>query len=127
MMRPPARKGHEKLVIESCIAQERQFLPAVLEIQETPPSPLGRAISWTIMAFLVVALLWASIGRVDIVTVARGKVVPAGKSKIIQPLETGTIAAINVEEGQGVSKGDLLIQLDPGCRSGRCEKVGGLA
>jgi hemolysin D len=65
------------------------------------------------MIFLVVALLWASIGRVDIVTVARGKVVPAGKSKVIQPLEAGKIAAINVEEGRRVNKGDLLVQLDP--------------
>jgi len=112
MMRAPARKGDESLDIESCVAQERQFLPAVLEIQETPPSRLGRAIIWTIMTFLAVALLWASVGRVDIVTVARGKVVPAGKSKIIQPLETGTIAAINVEEGQVVKKGDLLVQLE---------------
>ena len=126
MMRAPARKGHEKFAIESCVAQERQFLPAVLEIQETPPSPLSRGIIWTIMIFLVVVLLWASIGRVDIVTVARGKVVPAGKSKIIQPLETGTIAAINVEESQSVKKGDLLVQLDPGVAQAEVKRLAAL-
>ena len=27
-----------------------EFLPAVLEIQQAPPSPIGRAILWTILA-----------------------------------------------------------------------------
>ena len=30
---------------------EHEFLPAALEIQETPPSPLGRMIIWVIMLF----------------------------------------------------------------------------
>ena len=113
MMRAPDRNDPGNGAVEACVTHERQFLPAVLEIQETPPSPLGRVIIWTIMIFLVAALLWASIGHVDVVTVARGKVVPAGKSKVIQPLEAGKIAAINVEEGQRVNEGDLLVQLDP--------------
>jgi hemolysin D len=91
---------------------ERQFLPAVLEIQETPPSPLGRALSVTIMVFLVLAVIWASAGKIDIVAVAHGKVIPVGRSKVIQPIETGRIVAINVDDGQVVDAGDLLIELD---------------
>ncbi|MAT64744.1 MAG: hypothetical protein CMN57_03780 [Gammaproteobacteria bacterium] len=92
---------------------EIDFLPAVLEIQERPPSPLGRAIVWTLMIFFILAIAWAIIGRVDIVTTAQGKIVPSGRVKVIQPQELGRIEAIHVREGQEVKAGDLLIELDP--------------
>src|SRR5579862_9806366 len=65
--------------------EEREFLPAALEIIETPASPLGRAIAATIILFFVIAIVWASIGRVDIIATAPGRVIPAGGTKIIQP------------------------------------------
>jgi hemolysin D len=68
----------------------RQFLPAALEILETPASPVGRAIGATIILFFVLALVWAVFGHVDIIATASGKIVPTGRSKTIQPLETGT-------------------------------------
>ncbi len=92
---------------------EHQFLPAVLEIQETPPSPLGRAIIWLIVVFFISALIWAFFGRIDIVAVAPGKIIPSGHVKVIQPLEIGTVTAIHVKEGQKVNKGDSLIEMDP--------------
>ena len=38
---------------------------------------------------------------------------PSGRSKLIQPLETGVIGAIHVRDGQKVRAGDVLIELDP--------------
>jgi hemolysin D len=90
-----------------------EFLPAVLEIQQSPPSPVGRAILWTIMAVFAFAVLWASFGWIDIVATAQGKIIASGYSKVIQPYETGVIAAIHVLDGQVVKKGDVLIELDP--------------
>ncbi len=90
-----------------------EFLPAVLEIQERPPSPIGRTILWTILVLFAAAVIWASVGHLDIVAVAPGKIIPSGYSKIIQPYETGVIAAIHVVDGQVVKRGDVLIELDP--------------
>ena len=92
---------------------EVAFLPAALEITESPPSPIGRAIGASIIAVFCVALLWASLGSVDIVATATGKIVPGGRTKLIQPFETGVVRAIHVRDGQSVKAGDVLIELDP--------------
>jgi hemolysin D len=90
-----------------------EFLPAVLEIQQAPPSPIGRAILWTILAVFTAGVLWATFGWIDIVATAQGKIIPSGYSKVIQPYEAGVIAAIHVQNGQSVRRGDVLIELDP--------------
>lgn len=91
---------------------EFEFLPAVLEVQETPASPLGRAIVWVIVSLFVLTVIWASFGKIDIVAVAQGKIIPSDHSKMIQPLEAGVVRVIHVKEGQRVNKGDVLIELD---------------
>jgi hemolysin D len=93
--------------------QEIAFLPAALEITETPPSPVGRAIGASIIGAFCVALVWASLGSMDIVATAEGKIVPGGRTKLIQPFETGVVRAIHVRDGQTVKAGDVLIELDP--------------
>lgn len=90
-----------------------EFLPAVLEIQETPPSPIGRAILWTILALFISGSVWATFGWIDIVATAQGKIIASGYSKTLQPFEAGVITAIHVQDGQSVRKGDVLIELDP--------------
>jgi len=92
---------------------ELAFLPAALEIVESPPSPAGRAIGLTIIAVFCVSLAWACLGSVDIVATATGRIVPGGGTKLIQPLEAGVVRAIHVRDGQSVKAGDLLIELDP--------------
>ena len=59
------------------------------------------------------ALAWACLGKVDIVATAPGKIVPSGRTKMIQPFETGVVRAIHVQDGQSVKAGDVLIELDP--------------
>jgi hypothetical protein len=63
---------------------ERAFLPAALEIIETPASPVGRAIGFLIVAAAVTAATWASLSKIDIITTAPGRIVPIGRSKIIR-------------------------------------------
>ena len=92
---------------------ELAFLPAALEIVETPPSPTGRTISATIILLFCAALVWSWWGTIDVVASATGKIVPSGRTKVIQPFETGVVRSIRVQDGQGVKAGDVLIELDP--------------
>jgi hemolysin D len=100
-MRPAPRRG-----------VELEFLPAALEVLETPASPVGRATAATIITFFVVAVAWATFGYIDIIATAQGKIVPTGRTKTIQPLETGIVRAIHVQDGDRVMTGQVLIELD---------------
>lgn len=91
---------------------EVAFLPAALEITETPPSPGLRYLSYTLCGFTAFALGWSIIGQVDVVASAEGRTIPSSKSKLLQPLETGIVRAINVKEGARVKAGDILVELD---------------
>jgi hemolysin D len=94
-------------------AEELAFLPAALEIVETPPSPIGRAIAATLILLFCASLAWSWWGTIDIVASASGKIVPSGRIKVIQPFETGVVRSIRVQDGQEVKAGDVLIELDP--------------
>jgi len=92
---------------------EREFLPAALEVLETPPSPAGRATALIIGLFFLIAVSWAFLGKVDVLATATGRLLPAGKIKVVQPLDTGLVRAIHVQDGDHVRAGQLLIELDP--------------
>jgi hemolysin D len=94
-------------------AQELAFLPAALEIVETPPSPVGRSIGATVILVSCIALAWASFGQIDIVSSAQGRIVPSDRVKLIQPMEIGVVRTLLVEDGQKVKAGDVLVEIDP--------------
>jgi hemolysin D len=92
---------------------KHEFTPLLVEIEERPTSPLGRSLLWSLFAFLVIALLWLFFAKIDVVVSARGKVIPVGEIKTLQPVETGVIGSILVKEGQSVKKGEVLMEIDP--------------
>lgn len=92
---------------------DKEFLPAALAIIETPPSPVRIAFIWTICLLASVMILWGYFGHIDIIAIAQGKIQPQGRVKTIQPLETGRVVAVRVENGQRVKAGDVLVELDP--------------
>lgn len=92
---------------------QHEFKPLLIEIEEGPLNPLGRTIFWVIIAALVFSFLWLFFGRTDVVVTARGKVIPAGEVKTIQPLTTGVVRKILVKAGQLVDKGEVLMEIDP--------------
>ena len=91
---------------------KHEFLPSAVEMVEKPPSPLGSAVIWIIFTLIVSGILWSILGRINIVASARGRVIPEGRLKAVQPLEEGIIKEIFVEEGEVVREGELLVELD---------------
>ena len=89
------------------------FLPALLEVESSPPHPLARATAASVALLLVVAVAWASWGRVDEVAVAPGKLVPRGEVKPVQVAEQGVVRAVGVAEGDRVEAGQVLLEMDP--------------
>lgn len=91
---------------------DREFLPAALELLETPPSPVRIAAIWLIGLFFAASLVWSYFGWLEIYAVARGRIQPSGRSKVIQPLDPGRVVGIAIENGSRVEAGDLLIEFD---------------
>jgi hemolysin D len=98
--------------IEKFQSKEAEFLPAALEIVESPPSYGSRTVLWTFFSLAVIGLLWVTFGSVDEVAIAPGKVIPNGYVRVLQAEDKGIIKKIHVVDGQKVQKGDLLLELD---------------
>lgn len=94
-------------------ADEHEFKPLLVEIEEEPTSPLGRIILWLVISALVIGVLMLFIAKIDVVVSAQGIIIPDGEIKILQPLEGGIISKINVKAGDFVKSGDILLEIDP--------------
>lgn len=92
---------------------QHQFKPLLVEIEDEPLSPLGRIVLWLVVLILLFSALWLYFGRVDVVVTARGKVIPLGEVKLIQPLTSGVVRRILVRSGQVVAAGEVLLEIDP--------------
>jgi HlyD family secretion protein len=88
------------------------FSPPLLRLQESVPNPLGRKVLWALLILLVLLAVWAVAGRLDIVAVAKGKLVPQSYVKIVQPAESGIVKEILVKEGDTVRAGQVLMRMD---------------
>lgn len=106
------KKYFEMHVTGRLSPSEKEFLPAVLEVVEKPPSPIGRIVMWTIFALIAIGIVWSIVGHVDEVAVAPGKLIPVGFVKVVQAEDKGVVKAIYVQDGDKVTKGQLLMEVD---------------
>ncbi|MGV3653816.1 MAG: biotin/lipoyl-binding protein, partial [Noviherbaspirillum sp.] len=104
-------------------ASEAQFLPAALALQETPVPAAPRVAMGLLIAFGLLAVVWAVVGKIDIVATAHGKIVTNGRTKTIQSIETARVSAIHVRDGQFVRAGEVLIELDATAATADIERV----
>ena len=93
-------------------ASSSPFLPAVLALQEEAPSPLPRVVLWLVIVLAGLLALWAAIGRLDVVAVAEGRLVPSSQLRIVQPAEGGVMRELLVKEGERVRAGQVLARMD---------------
>ena len=88
------------------------FAPDLTRIERAAPSPLPRAVLYALLALLGAMLAWAVFGKLDIVAVSEGKLVPQTFIKIVQPAEAGIVREILVAEGARVTEGAVLVRMD---------------
>jgi hemolysin D len=88
------------------------FAPGLLAIQESPPSRMPRAVMYSVTSLLALLIVWAAIGRLDIVASAEGKLVPESYVKLVQPADAGIVKEILVHEGERVTAGQVLLRMD---------------
>lgn len=93
-------------------ADPQAFAPALLRVQATPPAPLAGGMLILLVLLLVALLVWSAIGKLDIVAVTDGKLVPSSYLKIVQPSEQGVVKEILVHEGEPVMAGQVLVRMD---------------
>lgn len=107
-----AWKNRDKMGDVNSSRELAAFLPASLEIQESPPNPLARWLAWSLLVVMIIAIVWALLGHVNIVASAEGKIIPSSRVKQVQPLDKGMVKALLVSEGEYVKQGQPLIELD---------------
>jgi adhesin transport system membrane fusion protein len=66
---------------------------------------------WMIVISFIVLVLWASMSKLDVVSLASGNVIPSSKVKQIQHLEGGIVQEIKIKEGQKIKKDEPLLVL----------------
>lgn len=94
------------------VQQGMAFAPALLHVQDEMPSPLPRMVLRGVLLLLTALLIWAYFGKLDVVAVADGKLVPLTYLKIVQPAEAGIVREIVVAEGARVEAGQVLVRMD---------------
>jgi adhesin transport system membrane fusion protein len=89
--------------------QEEDFVYAALD---EDPGRWGRYVLYLILVLLSAALAWAAYFELDEVATANGKVIHTSRGQVVQVLESGILRELNVKEGDRVTKGQVLLQLD---------------
>ena len=81
------------------------------ELVRSQPIRSGRPIAWAIMFMLSVAIGWTVVTELTEVAVATGAVIPQGQVRTVQHLEGGIVAGIFVRDGDTVTAGQQLVQI----------------
>lgn len=87
------------------------FMPQLLEIIEKPAHKAGTVIIVSVFSLLLVAVIWASLSKLDVVITSTGNIQPEGNLQIVQTYAGGIVNTINVKEGVHVEAGDTLLTL----------------
>lgn len=89
-----------------------RFEPDLVRVERETPAPLARAILYLVLALVALLIGWAYFGKLDIVAVSHGKLVPQSFLKILQPAEAGIVREILVREGEFVRADQVLVRMD---------------
>ncbi|MBR2613524.1 MAG: HlyD family type I secretion periplasmic adaptor subunit [Clostridia bacterium] len=100
-----------------------EFLPDALSIRhERPPFWASSTVLWMFLFFLL-ALGWATVGKVDIIVGASGRLVSDHPTIVMKPLERTVIKKVHVAVGDRVRAGDVLVTFDPAFTKADIERL----
>ena len=99
--------------VKALSAADVPYVSPVASAQVIEPAPAAMWAVYLMLLALLVAVCWAAMAQVDIVTKANGRVVPDGREQVIASLEGGILRELLVRDGQQVTEGQALALLDP--------------
>ncbi len=94
--------------------RQRRLLSEAVQIEEELMPAFARPLLYLVAVMVILFLIWSAMVEISEVAVAPGEVVPSGRIKVVQHLFGGRVAAIQVESGQLVDKGTVMVRLDGG-------------
>jgi adhesin transport system membrane fusion protein len=83
----------------------------------------GSTIMIVIGVLIVLALVWASWAKLDIVTRGEGRIISSVQNQMVQAAEGGVILRRFVSENSNVVKGEVLFEIDPIDASGEFNRA----
>jgi adhesin transport system membrane fusion protein len=89
------------------------YMRSVSEALLAQSTPASSAVLYLIIALTTIAIVWASISKVDEVTLAEARVIPSSREQVISSLEGGVLSELLVGEGDEVAKGQAIVRLEP--------------
>lgn len=82
-------------------------------IEAGAPDPTRRIVLWSVSVLVLLIILWAVLGQLDIIASADGKLASQTLVKVVQPADAGVVTALLVNEGDQVKANQVLVKLDP--------------
>ncbi|GAB4516234.1 MAG: HlyD family type I secretion periplasmic adaptor subunit [Sulfuricaulis sp.] len=92
--------------------EDLHFMPDVHAAARRRGHRFAYMLTIMVFAFVSVMGVWAYYAVLDEVTRGQGRIIPSSKTQVIQNLEGGILAEINVREGDVVDRGDILVRID---------------
>ncbi|WP_028471430.1 HlyD family type I secretion periplasmic adaptor subunit [Neptunomonas japonica] len=88
------------------------YMPSVSEamLEQTPKG--ARLLLWSMLAFVCIAIAWASWATLDEISRGEGEIIPSKQLQVVQNLEGGIVSEILVSEGDLVERGQILLRID---------------
>ena len=91
-----------------------EWSPAMQSMLEEPPSNLPLQLIVGGVVFCLTFFVWAWFGEIEKTGKAQGRLVPKGDSYKIESLESAKVSHIDVKEGERVTAGQKIAELDSG-------------
>ncbi len=100
-----------------------EYQPDALEIANSRLPVWARYSVVFAFIFMVAALIWASVGKVDVIVTGNAKIVSDKQTIVMKPLELTMIKEVNVKLGEVVKPNQILITFDPTINIAEAERL----